>query len=58
MNESGDVIIAKAEVFGEIGEVITGKLKARKNETTIFKSLGKKLSVLRDFVSLHAYLLD
>ncbi|XP_033629906.1 ketimine reductase mu-crystallin-like isoform X2 [Asterias rubens] len=40
VNESGDVIIAKAEVFGEIGEVIAGKLKARKNETTIFKSLG------------------
>ncbi|XP_022108411.1 ketimine reductase mu-crystallin-like [Acanthaster planci] len=43
LNESGDVIITKAEVFGEIGEVVLGKLKARKNETTIFKSLGMAL---------------
>ncbi|XP_038068161.1 ketimine reductase mu-crystallin-like isoform X2 [Patiria miniata] len=43
LNESGDVVISKAEVFGEIGEVVLGKLKARRNETTIFKSLGMAL---------------
>ncbi|XP_078595932.1 ketimine reductase mu-crystallin-like [Branchiostoma floridae x Branchiostoma japonicum] len=38
--ESGDIILSKAEVYGEVGEVILGKKEAFKDKTTIFKSLG------------------
>ncbi|XP_022105048.1 ketimine reductase mu-crystallin-like [Acanthaster planci] len=38
--ESGDIVKSEANIFGEIGEVALGKLPARKNETTVFKSLG------------------
>ncbi|XP_052759982.1 ketimine reductase mu-crystallin-like isoform X2 [Mya arenaria] len=40
LKESGDVILSKADVYAEIGEVILGQMEAKKNELTIFKSLG------------------
>jgi len=38
--ESGDVILSGAQIYAELGEVLAGKVPARANETTIFKSLG------------------
>jgi len=40
MKESGDVILRGAKVYAELGEALAGKVPARANETTIFKSLG------------------
>jgi ornithine cyclodeaminase/alanine dehydrogenase-like protein (mu-crystallin family) len=38
--ESGDVILSGAKIYAELGEALAGKVPARANETTIFKSLG------------------
>jgi ornithine cyclodeaminase/alanine dehydrogenase-like protein (mu-crystallin family) len=38
--ESGDVILSGAKIYAELGEALAGKVPARVNETTIFKSLG------------------
>ncbi|XP_001623065.2 ketimine reductase mu-crystallin [Nematostella vectensis] len=38
--EAGDVVLSKASVAGEIGEVITGKMQLPKDKTKVFKSLG------------------
>ncbi|XP_038675762.1 ketimine reductase mu-crystallin isoform X2 [Scyliorhinus canicula] len=40
MSESGDVILSKAEVFAELGEVVKGTKPALCEKTTVFKSLG------------------
>jgi ornithine cyclodeaminase/alanine dehydrogenase-like protein (mu-crystallin family) len=40
MKESGDVILSGAKIYAELGEALSGKVPARANETTIFKSLG------------------
>jgi ornithine cyclodeaminase/alanine dehydrogenase-like protein (mu-crystallin family) len=40
MKESGDVILSRARIYAELGEALAGKIPARSNETTIFKSLG------------------
>ncbi len=40
MKESGDVILSHAKIYAELGEALAGKVPARANETTIFKSLG------------------
>jgi len=40
LKESGDVILSGAKIYAELGEVLAGKVRARANETTIFKSLG------------------
>ena len=40
MKESGDVILSGAKIYAELGEALAGKVPARANETTIFKSLG------------------
>jgi ornithine cyclodeaminase/alanine dehydrogenase-like protein (mu-crystallin family) len=40
MKESGDVILPSAKIYAEVGEALAGKVPARANETTIFKSLG------------------
>jgi ornithine cyclodeaminase/alanine dehydrogenase-like protein (mu-crystallin family) len=40
MKESGDVILSSAKIHAELGEALAGKVPARANETTIFKSLG------------------
>jgi len=40
LKESGDVILSGAKIYAELGEALAGKVPARANETTIFKSLG------------------
>ena len=40
LKESGDVILSGATIYAELGEALAGKIPARANETTIFKSLG------------------
>jgi ornithine cyclodeaminase/alanine dehydrogenase-like protein (mu-crystallin family) len=40
MKESGDVILSGAKIYTELGKALAGKVPARANETTIFKSLG------------------
>lgn len=40
VKESGDIILSGATIVAEIGEVISGKVKARCSETTVFVSLG------------------
>jgi thiomorpholine-carboxylate dehydrogenase len=40
MKESGDIILSGAEIYGELGEALAGKIPTDTNETTIFKSLG------------------
>jgi thiomorpholine-carboxylate dehydrogenase len=40
MKESGDVILSGAKIYAELGEALVGKIPARANKTTIFKSLG------------------
>jgi ornithine cyclodeaminase/alanine dehydrogenase-like protein (mu-crystallin family) len=38
--ESGDVILSGAKIYAELGEMFAGKVTPRRDETTIFKSLG------------------
>jgi thiomorpholine-carboxylate dehydrogenase len=40
LKESGDVILSGTKIYAELGEALAGKVPARVNETTIFKSLG------------------
>jgi ornithine cyclodeaminase/alanine dehydrogenase-like protein (mu-crystallin family) len=40
MKESGDIILSGAKIYAELGEALTGKIDSRRDETTIFKSLG------------------
>ena len=40
MKESGDVILSKAAIFAEAGEVFAGRKTSPTSQTTIFKSLG------------------
>ncbi|XP_077980815.1 ketimine reductase mu-crystallin-like [Glandiceps talaboti] len=40
MVEAGDVILSKAEVYGEIGDLVNGTKEAFTGKTTVFKSLG------------------
>ena len=40
MQESGDVILSRAKIYAELGEALAGKVPPRRDETTIFKSLG------------------
>jgi ornithine cyclodeaminase/alanine dehydrogenase-like protein (mu-crystallin family) len=40
LKESGDIILSGAKIYAELGEALAGKVPARSNETTIFKSLG------------------
>jgi len=40
IKESGDVILSRAKIYGELGEALAGKVPPRSGETTIFKSLG------------------
>ncbi|XP_065416045.1 ketimine reductase mu-crystallin isoform X2 [Chrysemys picta bellii] len=40
LNESGDVILSRAEIFAELGEVVKGTKPALREKTTVFKSLG------------------
>lgn len=38
--ESGDVILSKAEIYAELGEILSGDIDVQKEKTTVFKSLG------------------
>jgi ornithine cyclodeaminase/alanine dehydrogenase-like protein (mu-crystallin family) len=40
MKESGDVLLSGAQIRGELGEALAGKILIRKEDITIFKSLG------------------
>ena len=40
MQESGDAILSGAKIYAELGQALAGKVPARADETTIFKSLG------------------
>ena len=40
LKESGDVILSKAAIFAEAGEVFAGARVPRREATTVFKSLG------------------
>jgi ornithine cyclodeaminase/alanine dehydrogenase-like protein (mu-crystallin family) len=40
LKESGDVILSKATIFAEIGEIFAGLKAAPAAETTVFKSVG------------------
>jgi ornithine cyclodeaminase/alanine dehydrogenase-like protein (mu-crystallin family) len=40
LKESGDVILSGAKIYAELGEALAGKVPARANDTTVFKSLG------------------
>jgi ornithine cyclodeaminase/alanine dehydrogenase-like protein (mu-crystallin family) len=40
LKESGDVILSRAKIYSELGEALGSKVPLRRNETTIFKSLG------------------
>jgi thiomorpholine-carboxylate dehydrogenase len=40
LKESGDVILSKAPIYAELGEIITGRKPAPSGETTVFKSVG------------------
>jgi thiomorpholine-carboxylate dehydrogenase len=38
--EAGDILLADARIYAEIGEALAGKVDPRAAETTVFKSLG------------------
>ncbi|RUS81083.1 hypothetical protein EGW08_011169 [Elysia chlorotica] len=40
LKESGDIILSGAKIFAEIGEVVNGTKSAKRDKTTVFKSLG------------------
>ena len=40
LKESGDVILSKANIFAEVGEIFSGAKPATASETTVFKSVG------------------
>ena len=40
MKESGDVLLANAEIYAELGELLAGTKAMPKSQTTVFKSLG------------------
>jgi len=40
LKESGDVILSKATISAEAGELFAGSKKLQRSETTIFKSVG------------------
>src|SRR6266568_4233555 len=40
MKESGDVILSKATIYAEIGEIFAGAKPSPPSETTVFKSVG------------------
>jgi len=57
MRESGDVILSGAKIYAELGEALAGKVPARANETTVFKSLGMAVEDIAAAVLLyHSYL--
>ncbi|CAB4002340.1 Hypothetical predicted protein [Paramuricea clavata] len=51
--ESGDIILSKAKITAEIGEVISGKVTLPPNKFVLFKSLG--LAVYDAVTAKHVY---
>jgi thiomorpholine-carboxylate dehydrogenase len=40
LKESGDVILSKARIYAEIGEIFAGTKQTPVSATTVFKSVG------------------
>ncbi len=40
LQEAGDVILSKAEIYAEAGEILSGTRQVAPGETTVFKSVG------------------
>ena len=40
LKESGDVILSKAAIYAEIGEIFSGAKQSPRSRTTVFKSVG------------------
>ncbi len=40
LKESGDLILSKAKIYAEVGEIFDGKKPAPVSDTTVFKSVG------------------
>ena len=40
LKESGDVILSKAAIFAEAGEMFAGLKAPKRSSTTVFKSVG------------------
>jgi ornithine cyclodeaminase/alanine dehydrogenase-like protein (mu-crystallin family) len=53
MRESGDVILSRAKIYAELGQVFAGKVPPRGNETTIFKSLGMAVEDIAAALLVH-----
>jgi thiomorpholine-carboxylate dehydrogenase len=59
MRESGDVILSGAKIYAELGEAFAGKVPTRRNETTVFKSLGMAVEdIAAAMLVYHSYLGD
>lgn len=57
MRESGDVILSGVKIYAELGEALTGKVRAPANATTIFKSLGMAVEdIAAATLVYHSYL--
>src|SRR4051812_18148552 len=57
VRESGDVILSGAKIYAELGQALGGKVPARANETTVFKSLGMAVEDIAAAVLVyHSYL--
>lgn len=53
--ESGDILKSGAEIYAEIGEVVLGSKENRRQETTVFKSLGIAIedAIATDLIHRH-----
>jgi ornithine cyclodeaminase/alanine dehydrogenase-like protein (mu-crystallin family) len=51
--ESGDLILSKANVYAELGELFAGKVAPRAEETTVFKSLGLAVEDIASALLVH-----
>jgi thiomorpholine-carboxylate dehydrogenase len=40
LKESGDVILSKAVIYAELGEIVAGRKSPPSERTTVFKSVG------------------
>ena len=57
VRESGDMILSGAKIYAEFGEALAGKVPARADETTVFKSLGMAVEDIAAAVLVyHSYL--
>jgi ornithine cyclodeaminase/alanine dehydrogenase-like protein (mu-crystallin family) len=53
LKESGDVILSCAKIYAELGEALAGKVPARANDTTVFKSLGMAVEDISAAMLVH-----